>query len=217
VAKLYFRYGTVGSGKTLSLVNIALSYQAQGKSLFLIKPAIDTRFGRLAIRSRTGLEVTCDCAAVSAADIPVFAEHEVDLILVDEAQFFASEVIDCLRAITLEADIPVICFGLKTDFQTHLFSGSARLLEIADSLEELKSICCYCSKKALFNLRLCDGVPAFDGQVVELGADDRYRSICARHYNQFRQEYLSDKRIPVSQVMMPCSERMEPSRPEPRT
>lgn len=197
MAKLYFRYGTVGSGKTLSLVNIALSYQAQGKTVFLIKPAVDTRFGLFAIRSRTGLEVSCDCSVSLAEEIPAFSRGQVDLILVDEAQFFTPAVIDRLRTISLNADIPVICFGLKTDFQTHLFPGSARLLETADSVEELKSICALCTTKALFNLRLAGGKPVFEGAVVELGADDRYQPVCARHYEHFREQALGLEPAPT--------------------
>lgn len=181
MAKLYFRYGTVGSGKTLQLLSVAHNYEQQGKKILTAKPAIDNRFGWGFIRTRAGLSRTADiCVSPdSKLDFPL---DEVDCILVDEVQFLAPSQIYKFRKITIENNIPVICYGLRADFRTHLFPGSETLLEVADSIEEIKTTCWYCQKKAIFNMKLIDGVPTTAGPVIELGAEEKYLPVCAACY-----------------------------------
>ncbi len=130
MAKLYFRHGTVGSAKTMNLLAVAHNYQAQGKRVVLIKPALDDRFGQGTIRSRAGLEKAADLLVAndSILDLATFAGAAC--ALVDEAQFVSPSVIDQLRTISRDLDVPVICYGLRTDFRTHLFAGAKRLLEL---------------------------------------------------------------------------------------
>lgn len=192
MAKLYFRYGCVSSGKSLELINIASSYKAQGKHVVVLKPAIDTRFGVQKIRSRTGLGCEVDFQIESADDVLEAAKSRPAIILVDEAQFLDSLVIEQLRLITIHNSIPIICFGLRTDFRGRLFAGSQRLLELSDRIEEVKSICFYCQSKASFNLRLRNGLPDFSGPVIQLGANESYQAVCASHYFEFSHNCLKD-------------------------
>jgi len=187
MAKLYFRYGTVGAGKTLALVNVAQSYKAQGKEVLVMKPRLDMRYGQWVIRSRTGLELSSDVLIDSSSDIRPEKWPEgarPTLVLVDEAQFLDRESIDELRRVATIHDIPVICYGIRTDFRTQLFPGSARLFEVADQLEEIKSVCQYCHSKAVFNLRLLNGEPVGEGPVIVLGDSDTYQAVCGLHYYQ---------------------------------
>lgn len=177
MAKLYFRHGTMDSAKTLNLLAVAHNYRSQGKRVLLLKPRLDDRFGAAAIRSRAGIEAHADLLvdADTRLDPAVFAG--IDCVLVDEAQFLSAAIIDQLRALT-HGGPPVICYGLRTDFRTHLFEGSRRLLELADSIEEVKVTCQFCNRKAIFNLRLQDGRAELDGPQIELGGNDRYAPTC---------------------------------------
>ncbi len=186
VAKLYFRYGTMDSAKTLNLLAVAHNYRKQGKRCALMKPKLDDRFGASSIRSRSGLEAKADYVLESDAVLPIDELSELDCIVVDEAQFLSESVIDQLRDLTIDHGVPVICFGLRTDFQAKLFPGSRRLFELADTIEEVKVTCFFCGRKAVFNLRTVDGVGVFDGPQVELGADEDYRPVCWRHYREHR-------------------------------
>ena len=153
--KLYFRHGVVSSAKTLNLLAVAHSYKSQGKKVLLLKPEIDVRFGSAPIKSRAGLEQNADFiikADSSIYDIPDLKKEGVHCVLVDEAQFLAPIHVEQLRHITSQWNVPVICYGLRTDFRTNLFPGSQRLLELADSIEEVKTTCFTCNKKAVFNL-----------------------------------------------------------------
>jgi thymidine kinase len=179
LAKLYYRYGVVGSAKTLNLLAVAHSYRAQGKKVLLVKPAQDTRFGKNHIRSRAGLETEADLLVDKKSDLLSLNFKGIDCLLIDEVQFIAPEVIDQLRVITIEENIPVICYGLRNDFKNTLFPGSRRLMEIADSIEEVKSICHFCKKKAVMNIRHVDGKPTLTGAQVELGAEEKYFPACA--------------------------------------
>jgi len=178
VAKLYFRHGTMDSAKTLNLLAVAHNYRSQGKRVLLVKPRMDDRFGAASIRSRAGIEAEADLLvdADSRLDPAFFAG--VDCVLVDEAQFLSVHLVEQLRALT-RGGPPVICYGLRTDFRTHLFDGSRRLLELADSIEEVKVTCQFCNRKAIFNLRMqADGAAELDGPQVELGGNDRYAPAC---------------------------------------
>jgi len=184
MAKLYFRHGTVGSAKTMNLLAVAHNYQAQGKRVVVIKPALDDRFGKTLVRSRAGLEREAELV-VSAGDVLDSDRFTgVACALVDEAQFLTAAIVDQLRRISLEQDVPVICYGLRTDFRTNLFDGARRLLEIADSIEEIKTTCYFCDRKALFNLKLRDGRATIDGPSIELGGEEKYLPVCARCYEE---------------------------------
>jgi thymidine kinase len=178
MAKLYFRHGTMSSAKTLNLLAVAHNYRSQGKRVLLLKPRLDTRFGAEAIVSRAGLEAQADLLVDETTDLSRERFVGLDCVLVDEAQFLSPRVVDRLRAASLDPGVPVICYGLRTDFRTNLFPGSQRLLELADSIEEVKVTCAFCNRKAIFNMRFVDGAPTLDGAQVELGGDEKYAPTC---------------------------------------
>lgn len=181
MAKLYFRYGAMDSAKTLNLLAVAHNYRKQGKRVVLAKPALDDRFGDRRVASRAGLHEKADLLLEPDTALSLATFEHVDCILVDEAQFLSPAVVDQLRMITLRLNVPVICYGLRTDFQTRLFPGSRRLLEVADSIEEVKVTCQQCRSKAVFNLRTVDGRPVTEGEQVSLGDED-YQPVCAQHF-----------------------------------
>lgn len=182
MAKLYFRHGTVGSAKTLNLLAVAHNYRQQGKKIVLMKPDFDIRFGKERIKSRAGLEMQADVLIVNEKSLQGIDYTGVSCILVDEAQFLCAKVIEELRRITLDWDIPVICYGLRTDFKSHLFEGSLRLMELADSIEEVKATCHYCNRKSIMNLKHVNGVATNEGPSVELGSEEKYFATCYRCY-----------------------------------
>ena len=185
MAKLYFKYGAMGSSKTANALITKFNYEERGMRVWLIKPAIDTRDGAGVIRSRIGLEAE---AQIIGAETDIYAEFaqrkDCHVIIADECQFFTEEQIDQLRRIVDELDIPVLCFGLRTDFMTRQFSGSRRLFEVADSITEIKTICT-CGKKAIVNARI-DGagrVVTTGGQIL-LGGNDSYVAMCHSCWKQ---------------------------------
>ncbi len=185
MAKLYFRYGTMDSAKTLNLLAVAHNYRKQGKEVILAKPALDDRFGEGVIGSRSGLTKPADLLIDPDQQLDPARFEGIDCVLVDEAQFLSPAVIEQLRALTLTHGVPVICYGLRTDFQTRLFPGAARLMELADTIEEVKVTCQFCDRKAVFNLRFSFGDPGdatVEGEQVVLGADDQYAPVCWGHY-----------------------------------
>jgi thymidine kinase len=182
MAKLYFRYGTVGSAKTLNLLAVAHNYRQQGKKIILMKPDIDTRFGKDRIRSRAGLEEEADVLIHPGMSLLTMDFQGLSCILVDEAQFLSSQTIDELRTITIDWDLPIICYGLRTDFKSFLFDGSRRLMEVADSIEEVKVTCNYCNRKAIMNLKHVNGLAVNEGPSVELGAEEKYLPSCFKCY-----------------------------------
>jgi len=184
MAKLYFRHGTVGSAKTLNLLAVAHNYQQQGKKVLIMKPALDDRFGAKFVKSRAGLEKEADLLLHPDSTIPMGELRDIDCVLVDEAQFLSRDVIEQLRDIATELGVPVICYGLRTDFKTHLFPGAARLMELSDSIEEIKTTCAFCNRKAIFNLKFKDGVPTQVGPSVDLGAEEKYLPACSPCYQQ---------------------------------
>lgn len=192
MAKLYFRYGAMNSGKSTSLLQAAFNYEERGHRVLLAKPGIDSKAGR-AILSRLGVDRDVDYL-LSQTDHArtVFLEHraqvqaatgqDVSCLLIDESQFLSAEQVNDLLRIAVLDDIPVICYGIRTDFQTAAFPGSRRLLEISHSLEELKTIC-RCGRKAVFNARAADGNFVFAGEQVAIdGVAVTYESLCARCY-----------------------------------
>jgi thymidine kinase len=184
MAKLYFRYGTVGSAKTLNLLAVAHNYERQGKSVLVVKPSFDTRFSAAEVVSRAGLRRAADLT-LGPGDVPTSDRAaEVDCVLVDEVQFLEPVQVETLRDWTRDLGVPVICYGLRTDFRSRLFEGARRLLELADSIEEVKTTCAWCNRKATQNLKLLDGVPTLEGPSCELGAEERYQPVCYRHYRE---------------------------------
>lgn len=182
MAKLYFRYGTVGSAKTMNLLAVAHNYQQQKKRVVVLKPEMDIRFGATEVKSRAGLTMPADHLITPDT---VFRDNEftgTDCIVVDEAQFLPRQVIDQFRKIATKDNIPVICYGLRTDFRARIFEGSLRLLEVADSIEEIKTTCAYCNRKAIFNLKLLNGQPTLEGPTIELGAEEKYLPACSKCY-----------------------------------
>ena len=180
MAKLYFKYGAMGSSKTANALITRFNYQERNMKVWLIKPSIDDRDGANIIRSRIGLEATAD---IMTPDADIFALFEKDhkdcnVIITDECQFFTPEQIDQLRKIVDVYDIPVMCFGLRTDFLTHLFPGSRRLFEVADSITEIKTICS-CGNKATVNARIDEnGNVVTTGSQILLGGNDSYIAMC---------------------------------------
>ncbi len=184
MAKLYFRYGAVGSAKTLNLLAVAHQYERQGKRVLVLKPAFDTRFSAVEIVSRAGLKRSAD-RVLAEGEVPsAHIAAEADCVLVDEAQFLTEAQVEALREWTRALGVPVICYGLRSDFRSRLFEGSRRLLELADSIEEIKTTCAWCNRKATLNLKFVDGVASLEGPSRQLGAEERYQAVCYRHYHE---------------------------------
>lgn len=183
MAKLYFKYGAMGSSKTAQALITKYNYEENGLKVWLIKPDADTRDGADILRSRIGLEAKVEAIAPDTDVYSLFRESRAgvcDVIIVDECQFMTPEQIDQLRAIVNDFDIPVMCFGLRTDFLTKLFPGSRRLMEVADTFQEIKTIC-DCGAKATVNARIdADGHIVTQGAQVLLGGNDSYIAMCHR-------------------------------------
>ena len=180
MAKLYFKYGAMGSSKTANALITRFNYQERNMKVWLIKPSIDNRDGADIIRSRIGLEAVADVITPDADILALFeANHtECDTVIADECQFFTPEQVDQLRRIVDLYDIPVMCFGLRTDFLTNLFPGSRRLFEVADSITEIKTICS-CGDKAIVNARIDgDGNVVTTGSQILIGGNDSYIAMC---------------------------------------
>ena len=180
MAKLYFKYGAMGSSKTANALITRFNYQERNMKVWLIKPSIDDRDGANVIRSRIGLEAVADVITPDSDIFSLFEESHSnsDVIITDECQFFTPEQIDQLRKIVDVYDIPVMCFGLRTDFLTHLFPGSRRLFEVADSITEIKTICS-CGSKATVNARIDEnGNVVTTGSQILIGGNDSYIAMC---------------------------------------
>ncbi len=179
MAKLYFKYGVMGSSKSAQALITKFNYEERGMTVWLIKPSIDTRDGANIIRSRIGLR--CEAEVITPETDLIARYHQAgkrDVIIADEAQFFTPEQIDQLRTLVDEEDLPVLCFGLRTDFLTHFFPGARRLMELADSLTEIKTVC-ECGRKATVNARIDgDGRIVTSGGQVMLGGNDSYIAMC---------------------------------------
>ena len=186
MAKLYFKYGAMGSSKTAQALITKFNYEERGMKVWLIKPSLDDRDGAVILRSRIGLSAECTPIKPEDDIFELFAldEYHADVIITDECQFFTPENINQLRRVVDELDVPVICFGLRTDFLTKLFPGSMRLFEVADSIAEIKTICS-CGRKATVNARIDgDGRIVTEGSQVLLGGNDSYVAMCHRCYKK---------------------------------
>ena len=179
MAKLYFKYGAMGSSKTANALITKFNYEERGMKVWLIKPSIDVRDGAAVVRSRIGLSAQADIMTPERDIFEEYQKHrDCDVIIADECQFLKSEQIDQLRRIVDTLDIPVLCYGLRTDFLTKLFEGSRRLFEVADSITEIKTIC-ECGKKAIVNARIDgDGKIVTEGGQILIGGNDSYIAMC---------------------------------------
>ena len=196
MAKLYFKYGAMGSSKTATALITKYNYEERGMKVWLIQPSADERDGQFILKSRIGL--TSECEAIPpATDIRALyaARPDVDVIIVDECQFLTPEQVDELGQIVIDFNVPVLCFGLRTDFLTHLFPGSRRLFEIAESITEIKSVC-KCGAKATVNARLDDdGNVVYSGEQVCLGGNDRYVAMCRKCWLKKKAEQENAKEL----------------------
>ena len=179
MAKLYFKYGVMGSSKSAQALITKFNYEERGMSVWLIKPSVDTRDGVNLIKSRIGLVSEAEVITPEMSITERYHRHSKrDVIIADEAQFFTPAQIDELRDLVDEEDLPVLCFGLRTDFLTHFFPGAQRLMELADSLTEIKTVCA-CGRKATVNARIDEtGRVITQGDQVMLGGNDSYVAMC---------------------------------------
>ena len=195
MAKLYFKYGAMGSSKTAQALITKYNYEENDMKVWLIKPSADTRDGAATLRSRIGLEAQVE---VVSPEVDIYARFlgsrvgSCDIIIVDECQFLTEPQIEQLRAIVDQQSIPVICFGLRTDFLTRLFPGSRRLMELADCIEEIKTMC-DCGSKATVNARINDGYIVTEGAQVVLGGNDSYIAMCHKCYIRGIQDHRKIK------------------------
>ena len=191
MAKLYFRYGVMGSSKSAQALITKFNYEEQGMRVWLIKPAADTRYGVDKVHSRIGLEQVGDAITDDMNLYEIFRDREKefnDVIIADEAQFLTPEHIEQLRDIVDNYNVPVFCFGLRTDFRTKMFPGSARLFELADSVSELKTVCT-CGGKAMVNARIDgNGNIVTEGEQIMLGGNESYRPMCYKCWKKAQQK-----------------------------
>ena len=191
MAKLYFRYGVMGSSKSAQALITKFNYEEQGMRVWLIKPAADTRYGKDIVRSRIGLEQTGDVITEDMNLYEIFRDREKefnDVIIADEAQFLTPQHIEQLRDIVDNYNVPVMCFGLRTDFRTKMFPGSTRLFELADSVSELKTVCT-CGGKAMVNARIDgEGNIVTEGAQIMLGGNESYRPMCYKCWKKAQQK-----------------------------
>lgn len=198
MSKLYFRYGAMNCGKSTNLLQVAHNYEERGMKIIIIKPKTDTKGGNKVV-SRLGVTREADMLIASQDDIYKLVEEwnkekwSIDCILVDEVQFLKKEQIDQLFEIAVKMDIPTICYGLRTDFLMNGFEASARLLLVAHSIEELKTIC-NCGKKALVNGRKVNGQFVFEGEQIAIDNENNveYHALCPKCYFEFKAKYESE-------------------------
>ena len=177
MAKLYFRYGAMGSSKTANAIMVQYNYMERGQKALMLKPCLDTRDGERIVGSRSGLKA--DCSFVEELDeIDV---KDYDCIIVDEAQFLKKDQVEKLVRIVDELNVPVICYGLRADFQGNLFEGSTWLMAWADTIEEIKTVC-WCGRKATCNARISNGRVVKMGEQIMLGGNESYVALCRRHW-----------------------------------
>ena len=179
MAKLYFRYGAMGSSKTANAIMVRHNYLERGQRVLMLKPRLDNRDGETMIASRSGLR--CECHFIE--DLDRFNVRDYDCLIVDEAQFLTRAQVERLVRVVDIDNVPVIAYGLRCDFRNELFEGSQWLLAWADTIEEVKTIC-WCGKTAVCNARVVDGKVAREGEQIVLGGSESYVSLCRRHWTQ---------------------------------
>ena len=176
---LIFKYGTMGSSKTANAIMMAYDFEHKGLNILFVKPDVENRDGSTVVKSRIGLERECTLWS----NFKLLPLTNIDKIIVDECHFLLEEDIDYLASIVDEFGIDIICYGLRTDFKTNLFSGAKRLMEIADKIEEIENTC-WCGHKAIINARIDTNLNVVrDGDQIVLGGDDVYIALCRKHYN----------------------------------
>lgn len=184
MAKLYFKHGAMNSGKSLELIKVAHNYEEQNKPVLIFTSSLDTRAEEDTVSSRVGFnrEAVAITPEMNVFDYVRNVEHKLYCILVDEAQFLNKEHILQFAQIVDDLNIPVMAFGLKNDFSNELFEGSRYLLIYADKIEELKTICWFCDKKATMNLRISNGRPVYAGEQIQIGGNESYIPVCRKCY-----------------------------------
>ena len=190
MAKLYFKFGAMGCSKTAQALITKFNYEERGMKVLLVKPSTDNRDGATTVRSRIGLQAEAITVPESVDLYDLYKDENSDcnVIIVDECQFLHPDQVDQLSRVVMDFDVPVLCFGLSTDFLTHLFPGSRRLFEIADSIQEIKSVC-KCGDKATVNARLDDhGNVVFSGDQLCLGGNERYVAMCKKCWLKARRD-----------------------------
>jgi thymidine kinase len=186
MAKLFFKYGTVFSAKSLNLIATAHNYETQGKKVLLMIPGMDTRSNGY-ISTRAGFRMEAEMIRDTSNVLEIFQKHmkqheKIDCVLVDEVQMMTKEHVNQLREITLIYNTPVICYGLRVSYTLELFEASKQLLALADKLEEIKTVCWYCNSKATHNLKLVDGKPVYEGNPIDIGGLEKYLPVCYKHF-----------------------------------
>lgn len=182
--QLFFRYGAMNAGKSIEVLKVAHNYEEQGKQVLLMTSSLDTRNGQGQIASRIGLSRK---AVALQADTNIYTVvqkqcPQAACILIDEAQFLTVDQVKQAATVVDELEIPVMAFGLKNDSQNHLFAGSEALLIYADKIEEMKTICWFCRKKATMNLRITNGQADYGGEQIQIGGNESYYPVCRKHY-----------------------------------
>lgn len=193
MAKLYFRYGAMGSSKSANILMVRYNYEEREQYAVLLKPRVDNRDGEGVIMSRIGLSAPAGYVDSFLKDVTenwkvedeehCYQGKKVDAVLVDEAQFISPEEVDLLSDLVDFYDIPVICYGLRTDFMNRLFPGSMRLMEIADVIEEVPTVC-WCGRRAQYNIRYENGKIVREGAQILLGSNESYMALCRKHYKE---------------------------------
>lgn len=186
MARLYFKYGAMGGGKTLDCIRTYYNYQEKGLIVRSYKPELDTRDSECVISSRTGDKIASEWIKQNDKIYELFKDFNkdnTDVILIDEAQFLTADQVQDLKDFAIDLNIPIICYGLTTDFRSYLFEGSKRLMELADSKEEIKSVC-WCGKLATQNARIIDGEVVKEGEVVQVGGNESYTPLCYYHFRE---------------------------------
>ncbi len=186
MAKLYFRYGAMGSGKTIDLLKVAYNYEERGQKVLIFAPAIDNRYGVGKITTRVGLQRD---AKILDKSFNIYEyiknmNQKIDCILVDESNFLTKKQVTELSDVVDFLNIPVICYGLRADFKQNFFEGSHHLMEIADKIEEIKTIC-ECGAKATVNMRFVDGKAVTQGEQVLIGGNESYKAVCRKCYKRY--------------------------------
>ncbi|MDD7413373.1 MAG: thymidine kinase [Eubacteriales bacterium] len=179
MAKLYFRYGAMGSSKTANAIMVQYNYHERGQKALMLKPRLETRDGEKTVRSRSGLSAPCEYVE----DLDTIDVSAYDCLIVDEAQFLTKSQVERLVRVVDEQNVPVIAYGLRADFRGNLFEGSMWLLAWADAIEEIKTVC-WCGRKATCNARIHDGRVVKDGQQILLGGNESYVSLCRKHWRE---------------------------------
>ncbi|MEG0895996.1 MAG: thymidine kinase [Ruthenibacterium sp.] len=199
MAKLYFRYGAMNSGKSTALMQVAYNYEERGMRVLLLKPSVDTKGGdflvsRLGVKRAVDIIITPDKDPFALVEADIAKNGPLACVLTDESQFFTAEQAERLFMIAVELNVPVICYGLRADFSLKGFPGSTRLLELAHNIEEMKTICT-CGRKAIFNGRKVNGTFVFEGAQVAIDAQDNveYQSLCPKCYFEARRKFFAEK------------------------